>query len=97
MKTLPPYYLKFLLVASPVIWLSTMGLVVCAVKLSEAHMDGKKAGAAANWKICPVCEYDLSPLEDKGMCPECGDAYDVEELRRIWGEVYERLSEKPGQ
>lgn len=97
LKFLPRSFAPFALSLGPLAWFSAVGIAVCAVKLSEAHMDGKKIAAEARWKICPSCEYDLSALEDRGTCPECGDAYTVEELSKIWSAVYERLEEKPGQ
>jgi hypothetical protein len=81
----------------PVLWIGGIVVAACAVKLSEAHMDGKKLGRASGWKFCPHCEYELVGGEDQGACPECGSAYDVAELTRIWTEVYERHEEKGGQ
>lgn len=97
LKVLPGPYAKYAVGLTPLIWLGAMAVAACAVKLSEAHMDGKKLGAAAGWKICPNCEYDMSAQGETGKCPECGDPYEAEELRRIWAAVYERHEEKPGQ
>ena len=96
LKVLPGVYARWTVAVVPLFWVSGVSIAVCAVKLSEAHMDGKKLAAAARWKICPNCEYDLSAQDDSGTCPECGDSYTVEELSKIWSAVYERLEEKPG-
>jgi len=45
---------------------------------------------AAEYRVCPECGYLLTGLPDAGNCPECGTAYTLEALRRLW----ERL-EKP--
>lgn len=39
---------------------------------------------AVEGRICWRCMYDLSALEMQGVCPECGTAYEVEELRKRW-------------
>lgn len=33
---------------------------------------------------CPQCEYNLTGLTEN-RCPECGEAFDLEELRRVFG------------
>ena len=87
---------KYVVPIIPLAWLSGISLAIGAVKLSEALMDGKIAGRAANWKFCPKCEYDLTAMPDEGCCPECGEPFTLAELQSIWTQVYERHEEKPG-
>lgn len=35
---------------------------------------------------CPMCLYCLQSLAARGRCPECGEPYDVEQLRQTWHE-----------
>ncbi len=30
--------------------------------------------------LCPNCEYNLTGVEDRGVCPECGQAFDIEQV-----------------
>jgi len=87
---------KYVVPIIPIAWMSGICLAIASVKLSEALMDGKIAGRAANWKYCPKCEYDLTALPDEGCCPECGESFTQAELQSIWMEIYQRHEEKPG-
>jgi rRNA maturation endonuclease Nob1 len=37
-----------------------------------------------NLLVCPGCEYSLENSKESGVCPECGRAYDMDEVRRTW-------------
>ena len=39
---------------------------------------------AANYQLCPECEYSLKSLPAKGRCPECGRPYDSSRLEEDW-------------
>lgn len=48
----------------------------------------KKRAKAAGGKVCWECGYSLEGIDgagaDGGVCPECGKAYEIRELRRLW-------------
>ncbi|MFG0259315.1 MAG: hypothetical protein ACF8LK_03100 [Phycisphaerales bacterium JB041] len=41
----------------------------------------------AGGRLCTWCAYDLSSLDASGTCPECGNAYDLEQDAATWSEV----------
>lgn len=36
------------------------------------------------YRVCLHCRFDLKDLSDSGVCPECGNAYEPDQLRRSW-------------
>jgi hypothetical protein len=36
------------------------------------------------FKVCYACGYDLRGLDESGVCPECGRAYEIASLIRKW-------------
>lgn len=43
---------------------------------------------AHKFRICARCRYTLDGLPDEGVCPECGENYELTELRRMWQDRY---------
>jgi predicted RNA-binding Zn-ribbon protein involved in translation (DUF1610 family) len=39
---------------------------------------------AKQFLACTKCEYDLSAHESAGNCPECGEAYTHDQIKRTW-------------
>ena len=39
-----------------------------------------------SYELCTNCLYPLDGLPDEHRCPECGEAYDRWECRRLWRE-----------
>jgi len=56
-------------------WYNTFASRWKAIELAHQH----------NMEICPCCTYPLEQLqEQQGNCPECGQAYDKQEVHRQW-------------
>lgn len=47
-----------------------------------------------DFQVCLKCRHDLSGLDHKGVCPECGTTYDFSALRVTWNA---RLQMSDGQ
>ena len=39
-------------------------------------------------RLCLNCRYVLKDLPDEGICPECGEGYDLNHLRAEWRDAY---------
>jgi len=44
-----------------------------------------------NGSMCAYCRFDLSGLGKTGFCPECGNQYNIEQLRAVWASTEARL------
>ncbi len=49
---------------------------------SRRHI--RRAWRDSRGRLCTHCAYDLSALENAGLCPECGRAYDIESDAILW-------------
>lgn len=56
------------------------GLVT--IVISERHL--RRRLRDAQFRLCLHCAYDLSAGEDSGICPECGNQYDVSANIKLW-------------
>lgn len=52
---------------------------------------GKRLIQQLDFRLCPRCRYDLSALDRArsartrtGTCPECGHAFNIDDIRRYW-------------
>lgn len=43
---------------------------------------------AADYMICPSCDYRLDGLGDQGACPECGKEFRSADVRALWRRHY---------
>jgi predicted RNA-binding Zn-ribbon protein involved in translation (DUF1610 family) len=43
---------------------------------------------AAQNRLCFSCGYDVSTLPSPSLCPECGEPFDHEDLRKRWLDVH---------
>ncbi|QQS10342.1 MAG: hypothetical protein IPK69_06900 [Phycisphaerales bacterium] len=44
----------------------------------------RRAYRESGGRLCGNCLQNLSGLDDVGVCPECGRAYDIERDRTMW-------------
>jgi len=44
--------------------------------------------AAADFLLCPKCDYPLNRLAASGQCPECGEPFTAAQVRRAWRRYY---------
>ncbi|MFW5653522.1 MAG: hypothetical protein ACOC0P_05710 [Planctomycetota bacterium] len=44
--------------------------------------------------VCPYCAYTLSDQRERGRCPECGSAFKMKLLRRVWRSRFYRMRER---
>ncbi|MFI4915046.1 MAG: hypothetical protein ACIAS6_00890 [Phycisphaerales bacterium JB060] len=55
-----------------------------------------RRAAAHDLLICPECLYDLRTLDEAGVCPECGRAYEHKAVRAQWVDAQRRLRRTRG-
>src|SRR6185295_103838 len=63
-------------------WIITGAIVMAAVMWTSHRL--RVELEAAEFRVCPSCQYDLRHLGAEGHCPECGNYYDPELLSRLW-------------
>lgn len=62
-----------------------LGLVVVMIlRFCSYQLRLHRQLLATDYRLCPVCLYDLSGLEDQSVCPECGTPYSHDEIRAMW-------------
>jgi hypothetical protein len=74
----------------PSIFFLLIGLVLLGI--SALRMVDQKRARIAIWKevrdsefrMCLKCAYRLIGLSDCGLCPECGEMYEMKELNQTW-------------
>ena len=59
-------------------WGASIALIVWSRRLRRRAREHRGA-------VCWGCGYVLGGLADRGVCPECGAAFDLGQLRRLWG------------
>ena len=64
---------------APVLVIYPVGYLVQRRALREWHR--------TNGRLCARCGYDLTALADTGICPECGNPYDLEQDAALWADV----------
>lgn len=80
-----------------------LGLIVMCVLLSlcsrqriqAAHRDYQLL-KMQQFKVCIKCWYDLNAHENQGLCPECGRAYLIDELKASWQWTYREILKHTG-
>lgn len=71
----------------PLVWLmgpaAAMALAAALV-LGFASRCSRREILAADYCLCLECRYPLGALPPIGVCPECGAAYEHEQIRKCW-------------
>lgn len=96
-RWLPIIYLVYLSLAAAVLTvgdvkLSFIGRIVVfylpvligGAVLMKYYLRVLLAVSRTSGACCVHCLYPLVNLPDRGICPECGSAFDIEETRRHW-------------
>lgn len=73
-----PWYLQ---VIGALGWVYGLSELIAA-RRCHRHVRSVEYGA------CPDCLYDLRGVGETGTCPECGRAYEMDEVRTLWRERY---------
>lgn len=69
----------------------SIGFPFVAVGLGLALFAFRQVSSLAkqhDYELCLNCKYPLDTLPDTGKCPECGDDYTQDEIRKFWMENY---------
>ena len=74
------------------IWLVLLALGLLFFGLLALHfVERNKTRRLLNetdCRLCLNCRYVLRELPDEGVCPECGEEYELKHLRAEWKDAY---------
>ncbi len=62
--------------------IAAMFWIVAAFSLRKRRLRARLT--AAGGQLCTECGYSLVGLAERGACPECGVAYEMEQVRAAW-------------
>lgn len=71
-----------------VVWLPYPLVMVWFIRSMNAGDRSTRRRVAAGELPCWRCGYDLSAAEGGPVCPECGEAFDADELRERWAGLF---------
>ncbi|MFI4915047.1 MAG: hypothetical protein ACIAS6_00895 [Phycisphaerales bacterium JB060] len=71
----------------PLVWCGVGFGLVCTIAAKRYI----RRAAAHDHLLCPECLYDLRTLDEAGVCPECGRAYEHAAVRRQWVDAQRRI------
>ncbi len=70
-----------------IMWVvSPLSIVFCVVFFRRAKRRWIASMERDDWRRCPYCFFNLRGLDERGRCPECGEAYQIERVRELWRE-----------
>lgn len=58
--------------------------IAAAITTRIAARRSRREIIAADYCLCLECRYPLATLPAEGTCPECGAAYEHEQVRECW-------------
>ena len=65
-------------------WISLLVVAITGIASIVIHYSIMARVRRLNYIACPECRYSLVGMDRKGLCPECGDQYDVATLEQRW-------------
>lgn len=84
----------FTMICAGVLFFVTTGVLSAIPRYRERRFE--RTVCALEYGVCFNCGYSLQGLPKEHNCPECGDPYNKEELRREWKTWFarERVAKK---
>lgn len=76
-------------------WWDVAAIVLIAGIVASRVFDAGRAKrtrdmlAACDYRCCLSCKFDLRGLPESGKCPECGEQYEIEDVRKWWKDAWE--------
>ncbi len=64
------------------VMLGTMASITIVLKVQKRRW--RRKILTLNYEACLRCAYPLRGLPPKHVCPECGEPYDIQDVRRSW-------------
>lgn len=59
-------------------------IIICGCIIAYRRVRWKNKAVQFHYELCPHCGYALKGLPQKHVCPECGKAYDLYQVKRDW-------------
>jgi len=73
------------------VWLAWMGSAWVAIGFGAWMFTYRRLRSSVfrrDLLVCTACGYSLDPRIESGMCPECGQAFDLKQVRRDWQRAF---------
>ena len=78
-----PGYYQFLPFTLP-----GLGFTLFLFVMTFVRHRARRRLVAADFLLCPKCDYPLNDLAASGQCPECGEPFTAAQVRRAWRRYY---------
>ena len=67
--------------------------ITCAFMQRHASRYFRALLVEHDYSLCPECGYTLRGLPEQHKCPECGRAYELGDVRRLWRKSFSDVPE----